>query len=267
MSNIFGPSPLDAIRAVTFAIRSDRTGTEGFLNQVRQAVWSVNASLPVASMRTMQDIYDRSMARTSFTLVMLGIAGAMALMLGIIGIYGVIAYAVSQRRREIGIRLALGAPPSELRRMFMRYALTLAGIGVAIGLVAAPQPDAADEVPCCSASRPLDLVTYAAVPLVLAAGRVLGQLPAGSPGGRGGPGGNAEGGVTKRRAVILRPRRCARALCFRIVAFTQPEQSAFLPFDTGSTQQPVPYEGLLASHKYIYNGRGSLSRGSPSAMP
>src|SRR5205823_4581920 len=83
------------------------------------------------------DVYDQSMARTSFTLVMLGIAGTMALALGIIGIYGVISYVVSQRRREIGIRLALGAQQGELRRMFVRYGLALAGMGVAIGLGAA----------------------------------------------------------------------------------------------------------------------------------
>src|SRR5581483_3182681 len=81
-------------RTVTFVIRSHRAGTESFLNQVRQAVWSVNASLPLASVRTMKDIYDESLATTSFTLVMLGIAGAMALILGLIGIYGVISYTV-----------------------------------------------------------------------------------------------------------------------------------------------------------------------------
>ena len=178
MADIFGPSPLNAIRAVTFAIRSDRTGTEGFLNQVRQAVWSVNASLPVAATRTMQEIYDRSIARTSFTLVMLGIAGSLALVLGIIGIYGVIAYAVSQRRREIGIRLALGAPQSEVRRMFVRYALTLAGIGVAIGLAAA-----AGVTRLMSSLlfgiAPTDFLTYVSVPLILLFAALLASyLPA-----------------------------------------------------------------------------------------
>lgn len=177
-TNLFGPSPLDALRTVTFAVRSDRTGTQGFLNQVRQAVWSVNSSLPVASERTMQDIYDESMTRTSFTLVMLGIAGAMALLLGIIGIYGVIAYAVSQRRREIGIRLALGAPQSELKRMFMRYALTLTGIGVAIGLVAAASLTRLMSS-LLFGIAPMDPLTYAAVPVVLLSAALLASyLPA-----------------------------------------------------------------------------------------
>src|ERR1051325_9135397 len=85
----------------------------------------------------MQDIYSQSLARTSFTLVMLAIAGTMALALGIIGIYGIISYAISQRIREIGIRLALGGPKDELKWMFVRSALILTGIGVAIGLAAA----------------------------------------------------------------------------------------------------------------------------------
>src|SRR5439155_8937592 len=76
------PAQVDIARAVTFAIRSQRAGSEGFLQQLNQAVWSVSASLPLASVRTMQDVYDQSMARTSFTLVMLGIAGTMALALG-----------------------------------------------------------------------------------------------------------------------------------------------------------------------------------------
>jgi len=97
-------------------------------------VWSVNPNLPLANARTLQEIYDKSLARTSFTLVMLSIAGAMALLLGVAGLYGVIAYAVSQRRREIGIRVALGARPGEVTRLFLTHGLRLASIGTAIGL-------------------------------------------------------------------------------------------------------------------------------------
>jgi predicted permease len=178
MDGLYGPHTFDALRTVTFAVRSDRAGTEGLLNEIRQAVWAVNASLPVASVRTMQEIYDQSLARTSFTLVMLGIAGAMALVLGVIGIYGVISYGVSQRRREIGIRLALGAQQSELRRMFVRSGLALAGIGVAIGMAAAVGLMRLMKSLLFGIS-PLDPVTYVAVPLVLAAAAVLASyLPA-----------------------------------------------------------------------------------------
>ncbi len=163
---------------MTFVIRSDRAGTEGFANQVRQAVWSVNPSLPVASLETMQNVYDRSMARTSFTLVMLAIAGAMALVLGVIGLYGVIAYAVSQRRREIGIRLALGAEPAELKTMFVRHGLLLAAIGTVLGLAAAAALMGLMKSLLFGIS-PLDPVTYAAVPIVLIAAAVLASyLPA-----------------------------------------------------------------------------------------
>ncbi|HXT32070.1 MAG TPA: FtsX-like permease family protein, partial [Vicinamibacterales bacterium] len=105
--------------------------------EIQQAVWAVNGSLPVASVRTLSDIMSASMAQTSFALVMLGIAGAVALLLGIVGIYGVIAYVASQRTREIGIRIALGAAGRDVTRLFLRQGLLLAGIGIAIGLVAA----------------------------------------------------------------------------------------------------------------------------------
>jgi predicted permease len=131
----WGPD-FDAIRSATFIVRSDRAGTESFLNELRQAVWSLNSNVPVASMRTMQDIYGQSLARTSFTLVMLGIAGAMALVLGFVGIYGVISYAVSQRTREIGIRLALGAERAKISRMVIGQGLRLALAGVVVGAVA-----------------------------------------------------------------------------------------------------------------------------------
>ena len=165
-------------RSLTYVVRSERTSTDAFLAQVRQAVWSVNGSLPLALVRTLKDVYDRSMARTTFALVMLAIAGGMALLLGLIGIYGVISYAVSQRTREIGIRMALGVDHKEVKRMFVRHGLVLAGIGIAIGV------GVAAGVTRLMASllfhvSPLDGLTYLAVSLVLATAAVLASyLPA-----------------------------------------------------------------------------------------
>jgi FtsX-like permease family len=127
----FGP----ALRTATFVLRSARAGTGSFLNEVHAAVWSVNSELPLASVRTMRQVYDRSVARTSFTLVMLGMAGAMALALGVIGIYGVMSYTVSQRKREIGVRLALGAQGGDVMQMVLRQGAKLALGGVLIGIV------------------------------------------------------------------------------------------------------------------------------------
>jgi predicted permease len=167
-----------APRAVTFAIRTNRAGNESLLREIGQAVWSVNSSLPLASVRTMQEIYSKSMARTSFTLVMLAIAGSMALTLGILGIYGVISYTVSQRMREIGIRMALGAQKGELRWMFVRSALALTGIGVAIGLCAAAALMQSMKSLLFGVS-PLDPLTYISIPLVLVAAAMLASyLPA-----------------------------------------------------------------------------------------
>ena len=133
VQNRFAP----AVRTTTFVIRSERAATESFMNEVRAAVWSVNSNLPLASMRTMEEVYDKSIARISFTLVMLGIAGAMALALGIIGIYGVMSYTVSQRKREIGIRLALGAQSGNVLQMVLKQGAKLTLVGVAIGIGAA----------------------------------------------------------------------------------------------------------------------------------
>ena len=129
--------PLLAWNGVAFAVRTSLAGTPALTRQIEQAVWSVNASLPVASMRTMQDIYDGSLGRTSFTLVMLLAAAAAALVLGVVGLYGVLSYAVSTRRREIAIRFALGARTSDVQGRIVRQGVVLAGIGVSIGLVAA----------------------------------------------------------------------------------------------------------------------------------
>jgi putative ABC transport system permease protein len=130
-------TPMIGTPAAAIAIRSDRAGTASLMDEVRQAVLSVNPSLPVTHTRTMSDLYSASLARTSFVLVMLAIAGAMALVLGIVGIYGVIAYVVAQRTREIGIRSALGAEPKQLARMFLLQGLALSALGAVGGLAAA----------------------------------------------------------------------------------------------------------------------------------
>ena len=124
-------------RAVTFAIRSNSAGSESLLSQVREAVSSVMPGLPLTRVRTLGDVYGSSLAATSFVLVMLVIAAAMALVLGVIGIYGVIAYAVRQRRREIGIRAALGATRREIEAMFVHRGVRLAIVGVICGLAGA----------------------------------------------------------------------------------------------------------------------------------
>ena len=123
-------------REVSFVMRSPRAGSESFLKDVREAVWTVDSELPLDAVHPLGYYYTKSMARTSFTLVMLGAAGSMALLLGIIGIYGVIAYSVSQRKREIGIRMALGAQPGTVVGIFVRQGLLLSGIGVACGFAA-----------------------------------------------------------------------------------------------------------------------------------
>jgi predicted permease len=175
MMTNFTPTPENprfVQRFLTYVIRSPRTGSASFVTELGQAVWSINPNLPLASVRTLQDIYDRSLARTSFTLVMLAIAGGMALLLGVAGIYGVISYSVSQRTREIGIRIALGAQAPSVTRLFVVHGLTLAAVGVAIGLAAAFGVTRLLSSLLFEVS-PVDPLTYAAVSLTLMGATVL----------------------------------------------------------------------------------------------
>jgi predicted permease len=159
-------------RDLAFVLRTPRAGSENLMKEVRQAVWSVDPNLPLASVRTLDYYYRNSMARTSFTLLMLAVAGAMALLLGTVGIYGVVAYSVSQRTREIGIRMALGAQRQELTGMFVRNAFLLTAVGVACGLAVAVLLSRLMTSLLFNVS-PVDLITYSAVSIALVATALL----------------------------------------------------------------------------------------------
>jgi predicted permease len=177
MENAFG-SPAFGALTVAYVVRSDRAGMASLVNEIRQAVWSVNGDVPVALQRTMQDLYAGSLARTSFALVMLAIAGSMALVLSVVGIYGVLAYVVSQRAREIGIRMALGAERRQVRAMFLRQGLALSVVGLAIGLVAALALTRLMSSLLFGVAA-TDVATYlAALGIILAAASLASYLPA-----------------------------------------------------------------------------------------
>ena len=170
--------PMMVQRNMAYAIRSPRIGTLSFLKEIREAVWSVNGNLPVADVRTLKQIYRQSMARTSFTLLLLALASAMALLLGVIGIYGVISYSVSQRTREIGIRMALGAREQNVSRMFVSHGLRLVAIGIAIGVGAAAGLTRLLRTLLFEVS-PLDPLTFTAVSIGLVVVALLASyLPA-----------------------------------------------------------------------------------------
>jgi putative ABC transport system permease protein len=149
-------------RTMAYVVRSTRTGSPGFVRELERAVWDVNPSLPLANVQTVEEIRATSMAQTSFALVMLGIAATVALVIGVVGIYGVIAYAASQRTREIGLRMALGAQIADVRRIFLRQGLSLTGAGIAIGIVMALGVTRVLSAMLFGVG-PMDPITYAAV--------------------------------------------------------------------------------------------------------
>jgi predicted permease len=156
--------------SVAFALRTERAGTESMLAEIRRAVAEVTPDVPVAEFGTLAQLYrdHPSMARSSFSLALLGIAGATALLLSIVGIYGVLAYAVTQRRREVGIRVALGAAPRTVKGMFVRRGMILSGIGIAFGTVAAVGLTRL-MASLLFGVTPLDVVTFVAAAAFLAA--------------------------------------------------------------------------------------------------
>jgi predicted permease len=174
------PSPLFAgyqPRRVSFVLRTERAGTAGLMTEVRDVLRTIAPALALARPGTVEQLYVRSMSRTSLTLALLAIAGAMALLLGICGIYGVIAYAVAQRRREIGIRMALGAERRHIRALFLRRGLTVAALGLIIGF-AASLAGARLIQSLLFGVEPIDATTFTIAPLALAAvGALASYLP------------------------------------------------------------------------------------------
>jgi putative ABC transport system permease protein len=122
--------------AMTFVVKTV-VPPAGLTAAARAAVARVDPKLALAQIRTLQEILDRSSSQMAFTMVLLAIAAAVALTLGLIGVYGVMSYIVSQRRTEIGVRLALGAAPGSVAGMIVRQGGLVALAGVAIGIVAA----------------------------------------------------------------------------------------------------------------------------------
>jgi predicted permease len=136
MENFMGLR-IAALRSGEIAVRFDRPATAAVAKELQEAVWAVNAHLPVAELTTMAEMLSRSMARPAFAMLMLGIAAIVALVLGLVGIYAVVSFIVAERTREIGLRIALGAEPGRVRRMVIGQASAVAGVGIGIGLAIA----------------------------------------------------------------------------------------------------------------------------------
>jgi len=123
-------------RYMYFVIRAPNANATTLVAAVRQIVKEMDPQVPIADVQPMELVVAKSMAQTSFTMMLLLIAAIIALSLSAVGVYGVIAYVVSQRRAEIGIRMALGAHLSEILRLIVGQSLVLAGMGAIVGVVA-----------------------------------------------------------------------------------------------------------------------------------
>ena len=153
-------------RTMAYAVRSNRSGS-AYLSELQRAVWSVNSDLPLAAVQRLDEIRASSLAQTSFAMVMLAIAAGVALLLGLVGIFGVITYIAKQRTREIGIRMALGAQIGDVRKMFVRQGLWLTLLGIALGVAAALVLTRVMSALLFGVG-PADPVTYAIVSALLA---------------------------------------------------------------------------------------------------
>jgi hypothetical protein len=124
-------------RFMHFVVRAPSLDHAIVVTRVRQVLEQIDRQVPIADALPMETIVARSMAQTSFTMLLLLIAAGIALVLSAVGIYGVISYVVGQRRAEIGIRMALGAQAAQVSRMIVGQSLSLALAGVLVGVLAA----------------------------------------------------------------------------------------------------------------------------------
>jgi predicted permease len=154
-----------SMEVMTFAIRTERDPAT-LIGAVRQAVQRVDPTVPVASARSMEEVLAASLAETAFTTTLLAIAALVALLLGVIGLYGVISYVVGQRTQEIGVRMALGARPGDVRSMVLRDGISVTILGVGLGLVGAATASRLLETLLFGVSS-RDPITFAGVAFLL----------------------------------------------------------------------------------------------------
>ncbi len=126
-------SPGWEVRNPRFAVRTNGNPM-ALIQPIRERIWEPDSNLPIANAQTMQQYVDEAMAQKSFTMVLLLVGAAGALLIGAVGIYGVISYVVSQQTREIGVRMALGARTEDIGRMVMGRSLLITAIGIALGV-------------------------------------------------------------------------------------------------------------------------------------